>query len=214
VSSQVRVIILCYKRWGNVNSIVNALHKYYPITVINNLSGHTYTNPNADVINNDTNKFCMERWIRCFDYKEPFKIVLDDDIVVNPRTIQKLIKNCVHMNGIFGYNGVNRSTNYFGLERVWNEKAEVEFLVGCVICIKQSSLDDIKEELLKYGFPKRGDDIIVSYLIRRKFNLKSLPTIRGEFLNLPEHEVGLNMQSEHYKLRWQVLENFKKIGWT
>ena len=34
-----------------------ALHKYFPITVINNLEGHTYTNPDAEVINNDLNKF-------------------------------------------------------------------------------------------------------------------------------------------------------------
>ena len=33
--------------------IVKALHKYFPITVINNLEGHTYTNPDAEVINND-----------------------------------------------------------------------------------------------------------------------------------------------------------------
>ncbi len=214
MSSQVRIVILCYKRWGNVNAIVKALHKFYPITVINNLAGHTYSNEYAEVINNDKNNFCMERWIRCFEYPEPYKVVLDDDIVINPRTIEKLIKNCVHISGIFGYNGVNRSTNYFGLERLFNHKAEVDFLVGCVICIKQTSLDAIKDKLLEYGFPRRGDDIIVSYLIRQEFNLKSLPTIRGEFLNLPENEVGLNMQSEHYKLRWQVLENFKKLGWT
>ena len=214
MSSQVRIVILCYKRWGNVNAIVKALHKFYPITVLNNLAGHTYSNEYAEVINNDKNNFCMERWIRCFEYPEPYKVVLDDDIVINPRTIEKLIKNCVHISGIFGYNGVNRSTNYFGLERLFNHKAEVDFLVGCVICIKQTSLDAIKDKLLEYGFPRRGDDIIVSYLIRQEFNLKSLPTIRGEFLNLPENEVGLNMQSEHYKLRWQVLENFKKLGWT
>ena len=214
MSSQVRIVILCYKRWGNVNAIIKALHKFYPITVINNLAGHTYSNEYVDVINNDKNNFCMERWIRCFEYPEPYKVVLDDDIIINPRTIEKLIKNCVHISGIFGYNGVNRSTNYFGLERHFNHKAEVDFLVGCVICIKQTSLDAIKDKLLEYGFPKRGDDIIVSYLIRQEFNLKSLPTIRGEFLNLPENEVGLNMQSEHYKLRWQVLENFKKLGWT
>ena len=214
MSSQVRIVIVCYKRGGNVNAIVKALHKFYPITVINNLAGHTYSNEYAEVINNDKNNFCMERWIRCFEYPEPYKVVLDDDIVINPRTIEKLIKNCVHISGIFGYNGVNRSTNYFGLERLFNHKAEVDFLVGCVICIKQTSLDAIKDKLLEYGFPRRGDDIIVSYLIRQEFNLKSLPTIRGEFLNLPENEVGLNMQSEHYKLRWQVLENFKKLGWT
>ena len=74
----IRIIILCYKRWGNVNAIVKALHKYFPITVINNLEGHTYTNPDAEVINNDANRFCMERWLKCYSYPEPFKLILDD----------------------------------------------------------------------------------------------------------------------------------------
>ena len=214
MSSQVRIIILCYKRWGNVDLMIKALHTYYPITVINNLAGHTYSNENAEVINNDSNKFCMERWLRCYEYKEPFKVVLDDDILISPRTVEKLINNCVHIVGIFGYSSVNRSKNYFELERFWNERGRVDFLVGSVICVRQSSLDAVKKELLEYGLPKRGDDIILSYLIKHRFRLDHLPTIGGQYLNLPEYEVGLNRQSDHFELRWQVIENFKKLGWT
>jgi hypothetical protein len=214
VSSQVRIIILCYKRWNNVNLMVKALHRYYPITVINNLPGHTYSNQNAEVINNDVNKYCMERWLRCYEYNEPFKIVLDDDILVNPRTIEKLVNNCVHISGIFGYSSVNRSKNYFELERVFNERSAVDFLVGSVMCVRQSSLNLIKDDLLEYGLPLRGDDIIVSYLMKQKFKLEYLSTIGGAYINLPELEVGLNTQTDHYKLRWQVIENFKKLGWT
>jgi hypothetical protein len=68
--------------------------------------------------------------------------------------------------------------------------------------------------LLEYGLPKRGDDIIVSYLIKHRFRLEYLPTIDGSYFALPEYEVGLNRQSDHFKLRWQVIENFKKLGWT
>ena len=67
MSSQVRIIILCYKRWGNVNLMVKALHKYYPITVINNLAGHTYSNENAEVINNDSN--LIFNFDKCIDIK-------------------------------------------------------------------------------------------------------------------------------------------------
>jgi len=194
--------------------MVKALHRYYPITVINNLPGHTYSNQNAEVINNDVNKYCMERWLRCYEYNEPFKIVLDDDMLVNPRTIEKLVNNCVHRSGIFGYSSVNRSKNYFELERVFNERSAVDFLVGSVMCVRQSSLNLIKDDLLEYGLPLRGDDIIVSYLMKQKFKLEYLSTIGGAYINLPELEVGLNTQTDHYKLRWQVIENFKKLGWT
>ena len=80
--SQVRVIILNYLRWGNVNAIISALHPYCKITVINNLAGHNFSNENADVINNDSNKKCMVRWHATYDYPEPYKLILDDDILI------------------------------------------------------------------------------------------------------------------------------------
>ena len=56
MSSPIRVIVLCYRRWGNVDAIVKALYKYFPITVINNLPNHEYVNENAEVLNNEQNR--------------------------------------------------------------------------------------------------------------------------------------------------------------
>ena len=78
MSSPIRVIVLCYRRWGNVDAIVKALYKYFPITVINNLPNHEYVNENAEVLNNEQNRYCMTRWIKSAIYPEPFKLVLDD----------------------------------------------------------------------------------------------------------------------------------------
>ena len=213
MSSPIRVIILCYKRWGNVNAIVKALHKYFPITVINNLENHEYTNQNAEVLNNEVNHYCMVRWIKSAIYPEPFKLVLDDDILLSPKSIKKLCEQNHNMTGIMGYTGVNNSKNYFELNRVFNENKKVDFLVGSAILIKQSCLDAIMPDLLNSNYPKRGDDIIVSYLIKNKFKC-SLRTTECDHLMLPEHSVGLNLQKEHFHLRWQVVEKFKKLGWT
>ena len=77
-----------------------------------------------------------------------------------------------------------------------------------------NALDNIKDDLVKIGYPERGDDIIVSYLLRNKCNINKLSTVSGKILNLPEGSVGLNKDSTHFVKRWNVLQNFKNIGWT
>lgn len=211
--SQVRVIILNYLRWGNVNAIVSALHPYCKITVINNLAGHNYSNENADVINNDSNKKCMVRWHATYDYPEPYKLILDDDILIHPTSILKLLDNCEHITGIMGYKGVNTANNYFELSRVFNEEDEVDFLVGSAIMVKQSSMNKIKEKVTKIPFMVRGDDITVSYFLRNEFETK-LKTTSCKIKLLPEKDTGLNLFKDHFKLRWNVIEKFKKLGWT
>ena len=52
-----RIIILNYKRPDNVKAICDALHKYFPITVINNNSNETFSHPKIEVINNNKNKY-------------------------------------------------------------------------------------------------------------------------------------------------------------
>ena len=69
-----------------------------------------------------------------------------------------------------------------------------------------------KEDIEKIGYPKRGDDIIISYLLKKYLNLKYLDTVAGKVLNLPEDDVGLNTDKEHYSMRWNVVEQFKKIS--
>ena len=90
----IRIIILNYKRPKNVHRLINVYKDKFPITVINNNSDEKfpYVGQPVDVINNDKNYFCMERWVRCFEYSEPFKFILDDDILVHPEDIIKMRK--------------------------------------------------------------------------------------------------------------------------
>ena len=211
-----RVVVLNYKRPGNVNKILLAYKDKFPITVINNNPSEPFpvVGGTVDVINNDTNYKCMERWLRCYEYPEPYKLVLDDDLLPSIDTIKRMYKKNEPMVGVYGKSNVDNATSYSDLTDHWCVDADVDFLVGSVVLIKQSALDSIKDDLVKIGYPERGDDIIVSYLVRNKGNINKLSTVSGKILNLPEGSVGLNKDSTHFVKRWNVLQNFKNIGWT
>ena len=211
-----RVVVLNYKRPGNVNKILLAYKDKFPITVINNNPSEPFpvVGGDVDVINNDTNYKCMERWLRCYEYPEPYKLVLDDDLLPSIDTIKRMYKKNEPMVGVYGKSNVDNATSYSDLTDHWCVDADVDFLVGSVVLIKQSALDSIKDDLVKIGYPERGDDIIVSYLVRNKGNINKLSTVSGKILNLPEGSVGLNKDSTHFVKRWNVLQNFKNIGWT
>ena len=210
-----RLIILNYKRPDNVKKIVFSLKKIFPkITIINNNPEYSlpYYGNGVDVINNQRNFFCMERWIRCFEYPEEFKLIIDDDILPSPQLIKNMLKSNLPITGIYGKRGVSFATSYNELEDAWSV-GNVDFLVGSIILVKQSVLNEIQTDLEKMGYPERGDDIIVSYLIKRTFQT-SLKLTQGQFMFLPEGDVGLNKSKEHFTKRWNVIKKFQNIGWT
>ncbi len=210
-----RLVILNYKRPDNVKKIVFSLKKIFPkITIINNNPEYSlpYYGNGVDVINNQRNFFCMERWIRCFEYPEEFKLIIDDDILPSPQLIKNMVKSNLPITGIYGKRGVSFSTSYNELEDVWSV-GNVDFLVGSIILVKQSVLNEIQTDLEKLGYPERGDDIIVSYLIKRTFQT-TLKLTQGQFMFLPEGDVGLNKSKEHFTKRWNVIKKFQNIGWT
>ena len=210
-----RIIILNYERPDNVKNIVFSLRKYFPrITVINN--NPTYELPywggDIDVINNEKNYYCMERWIRAYEYPEEYKLILDDDILPTPSLIKTMLKSKLPFTGIYGKRGVARAKHYFELKDVW-KSGKVDFIVGCCILVKQSLLNEIESKLRTIGYPKRGDDIIVSYLLKRKMKTP-LKLVSGNFMFLPEEDVGLNKHKDHFSMRWNVVQKFQNIGWT
>ncbi len=210
-----RLIILNYKRPDNVKKIVFSLKKIFPkITIINNNPEYflPYYGNGVDVINNQRNFFCMERWIRCFEYPEEFKLIIDDDILPSPQLIKNMVKSNLPITGIYGKRGVSFANSYDELKDVWSV-GNVDFLVGSIILIKQSVLNEIQTDLEKLGYPERGDDIIVSFLIKRTFQT-SLKLTQGQFMFLPEGDVGLNKSKEHFIKRWNVIKKFQNIGWT
>ena len=210
-----RIILLNYKRPENVRQIILSLWNMFPrITVINNNPDRQlpYWGGDVDVINNERNFFCMERWVRCFEYPEEYKLIIDDDILPSPKLVKNMITSKLPITGIYGKRGVSTANAYNELEDVWSD-GEVDFLVGSIILVKQSLLNEIEQDLQKIGYPERGDDIIVSYLIKRKIQAP-LKLTQGRFMFLPEGDVGLNKNSEHFSMRWNTVQKFKNIGWT
>ena len=137
--SNVRLIVLNYKRFDNVFSIINAYRNIMPITVVNNnTEDHfPYLGQPIDVINNDTNWLCMERWHRCFEYDEEFKLVIDDDLLPHPNLVKKMINLNLPITGVYGKTKVSSSNSYQQLTDHWCEDKNVDFLVGSVILVKQ-----------------------------------------------------------------------------
>lgn len=210
----VRVIVLNYKRPENVTKIISAYKKLFPITVINNnpTKPFPYVGQPVDVINNSKNYYCMDRWVRCFEYPEPFKFIIDDDLIVHPEDILRMKTLDQTMVGIYGKSQVAKASRYEDLEDHWCCHAEVDFLVGSGILVKQSDLDKIFDKIDKVGFPERGDDIIISALLKMSVNCK-LKTVPARVLSLPEGSVGLNKDPNHFSMRWNVVEKFKNLTW-
>ena len=210
----ISVIVLNYKRPNNVHTIINAYKDYYPITVINNNPNDPfpYVGQPVDVINNDKNYYCMERWLRCFEYSEPYKLILDDDILIDTQSIMKMRKKRQTIVGIYGKANVSTASRYEDLKDNWCVDAENDFLVGSAIMVRQDKLDEIKTQIEKVGYPERGDDIIISYLLK-KYTGCWMKTVPAKVLNLPEGEVGLNKDPNHFSMRWKVVEKFKNLTW-
>jgi len=210
----IRLMVLDYKRRANVTKIRSVFAPYMPVTIINNNSNipHPHLPHPVDVINNERNWFCMERWVRCYEYDEPYKLIVDDDLLPHPSLVKKMLEKNLPIVGIYGKSGVKTANAYKDLVDHWNINSKVDFLVGSVILVKQSALNLIKDDIEKIGYPRRGDDIIVSYLLKKYLKLKFLDTIGGRVLNLPELDVGLNKDPEHFNMRWKVIEQFKKIS--
>ena len=209
----VRILLLNYKRPDNTEKIVKAFKNFYPITVINNNPDKPFPVSDVDVINNDVNYKCMERWVRCFNYPEEFKLILDDDILPHKTLVDKMIKLNEPISGIYGKSGVINAKSYLELKDHWCIDSTVDFLVGAVIMVKQNVLNVIRQKIIDVGYPERGDDIMVSYWIKQALNLKKLKTVSGKILNLPEGTVGLNKNPEHFLMRWNVVKKFKNLTW-
>ena len=209
----VRILLLNYKRPDNTEKIVKAFKNFYPITVINNNPDKPFPIPDVDVINNNVNYKCMERWVRCFNYPEEFKLILDDDILPHKTLVDKMIKLNEPISGIYGKSGVTNAKSYLELKDHWCIDSTVDFLVGAVIMVKQNVLNVIRQKIIDIGYPERGDDIMVSYWIKQALNLKKLRTVSGKILNLPEGTVGLNKNPEHFLMRWNVVKKFKNLTW-
>lgn len=210
----IRIMVLNFKRPSNVHKIINTYKDFFPITVINNNSDDPfpYVGQPVDVINNEKNFYCMERWVRSYEYPEPYKLIIDDDILIDLQSIIRMRKKRQTIVGIYGKTNVSKASSYEDLGDNWCVDADNDFLVGSAIMVRQDKLDMIKSQVDKVGYPVRGDDIIISYLLK-KYCRCSTKTVSAKVLNLPEGSVGLNKDPKHFSMRWKVIEKFKNLTW-
>ena len=120
----------------------------------------------VDVINNERIWWCLKRWHRCLDHAVKFTFTIDDDILPHASLVKRLYEKNLPIVGIYGKTNVEKANSYSDLIDHWCVDAKVDFLVGSVILVRQSILDKIKSQVEKTNYPIRGDDIIISYLIK------------------------------------------------
>ena len=99
----IRLIILNYKRQENVLNIATTYKTLMPVTVVNNNPDDPfpYLGNGIDVINNEKNWLCMERWVRCFDYDESYKLIVYDDLMPHPSLVKKMYNKQLPIVGVY-----------------------------------------------------------------------------------------------------------------
>ena len=207
------LIILNYKRLSNVNKLVEKFNKKLPILVINNNSDVKLSNfSGAKVINNNENRWCIERWRVAKDLNFKYAILLDDDIdpsfhcIITLRT--QIEKTPDRLISIYGRSGINKVSRYEDLSSEWCIDTESDIAVGACISVSIPHLKTIwKDYLEPWGTKDRGDDIQVSLSMSDYYKTRP-KIIKTEVSLLDEGDVGLNKHPEHFVKRWQVIRNF------
>lgn len=210
-----QLIILNYKRLDNVLKIVYKFQDFIPIMVINNGSNAKINVPKVIFHNNEENKWCIDRWYWAAKSKFKYSIVLDDDILPTKHCLFTLRKNITKfptsLISIYGKNGVSRAKKYKDLTDVWCIDKKVDFAIGSCIIVDNEMLRKIFDTYIRpWGTIKRGDDLLISLAFSHFFKSKHR-TIGTEVTLLDEKTVGLNKHPEHYKMRWKVIEDFKRL---
>ena len=87
----------------------------------------------------------------------------------------------------------------------------MDYAVGSCLAVDNDSLREVFDTYIKpWGTIKRGDDLLVSLAFSHYFKSKHR-TIATEVTLLDEKNVGLNKHPDHCKMRWEVIQEFKKI---
>ena len=210
-----QLIILNYKRMDNVLKIAYKFQGFIPILIVSNNPKITIEIPKILIHNNNKNNWCIERWYWAQKSKFKYSIILDDDILPTKHCLFKLRKMIekypTSIISIYGKNNLNNSKKYKDLTDVWCVDRNTDLAIGSCLIVDNNNLRKIFNDYIKpWGYIKRGDDLLISLSFSHFF--KSIhKTINTEVTLLDEMNVGLNKSSEHYKLRWKVVEDFKKL---
>jgi hypothetical protein len=210
-------LILNYKRPGNTVQICERFFGFCPITIINNNPGYSIPQNfyEGKIINNNQNKYCIDRWYHAVRCKTPYVFLLDDDILPSKKTFlemrREIILHPTSLVGIYGKNNIKSAKCYEDLDTIWCSRSEVDIVVGAAIMAQTKSLRKIfKRYIVPMNRPNRGDDIIVSLAMTDFFKNKHY-IVDADIELLPEGEVGLNLEEkENNNKRWNVLLQFEE----
>jgi len=214
IMKDTQLIILNYKRLENVLRIVYRFQGFIPIVVVNNGQKSNLEISKVLFHNNKENKWCIERWYWAAKSKSKYSIILDDDILPTKHCLFKLRKNVAEfpksLISVYGKNS-NNAKKYEDLIDVWCVDKKVDYAVGSCLAVDNDSLRKVFDTYIKpWGRIKRGDDLLVSLAFSHYFKSKHR-TIATEVTLLPEKDVGLNKHPDHTKMRWKIIEDFKKL---
>lgn len=214
---KITLIVLNYKRFANIARIVNYYSGKIPIFVINNNPAITMKKPPQveRLINNFKNKWCIERWYQALSVNSEYVCLLDDDLLVDIDSINHLLQvaeeNPYSLVGIYGKIGLESANKYEDMEDVWCVKRNVDIVVGSCIVTRTANIRAIHETYIRpFGYNDRGDDILVSMALTSLYGVKH-KIEPANVQMLPEGNVALSKNPEHYIKRWKVVEYFRKL---
>lgn len=203
-------LLVNWQRPDNMAKVIHSLRlQSVPVEVIlwnNNESDDS--DYDADLqINCSENKLCYPRWLCAYFASTDFVFTLDDDLYIRtPDTIEQCIE---FMKGrpvdtILGQTGVRlKEVDYWNSEHVLaptsNDEA-VDVVKGRFMFMRKKFACELPVPSETFT---RGDDIYVSSFSKNK----CLPAfLRTSFTELPQGEVGLCDQPDHFEKRQQALE--------
>lgn len=204
------LLITNYARPGNLVKICERFQGFMPIEIINN--NPAYRIPKnffgAKIYNNSTNKHCVERWYRAINCNTEYVCLLDDDVLIDKKTLLKLYqKSILHPNSLIGLYGSTTTG-----EKIWCRDAEVEIVIGACTIVNQKAIRKIFQRyLVPMSRPKHGDDIIISLALSQFFKVKHY-TIDAEVEMLPEGDIRLSTDEQRNEVREKFEQMFIKTS--
>lgn len=207
------LILLSYSRIANICHLVNKFSTLLPILVINNNPSIKLPPLKAKTIENNENRWCIERWRAAKTLSCSYAIILDDDIDPSFECIfklrQEIEKTPDRLVSIYGRSGINSSSCYEDLENIWCKTREVDVAVGACIAVSIPHLKTIwKDYIEPWGIQDRGDDLQISLSMTDYYKVKPR-TIEAKVRLLEEGSIALSKHPDHFKKRWDVIQNFR-----
>jgi len=198
-------IVLSYKRVPNIGKIVASIQESTvvpeEIIVFNNNPDVKLDIKEATVINSEKNFGCRVRHVIGQVVDSTHLLFIDDDLMLKPTTIEKLIKwSDVYPESILGLLGKRLNKGkYSGCDGISLDQVnlkEVDVVLGRVHFCKKQKLS----LPFYYGFDTPEDDIALS-LANKKAGFKNYVIPNDGVIELPQHGHAVSNRPNHIESR-------------